>query len=177
MSKTVIYPALLSIILVAGCSLPAQQQPAATTKINAERVTVRGLSRDILTEAKEIATAHCQEQEKHFSFIRNIVTRKSLLGVEWLNCDLYFACLQKGESLPDMPFLPQDPEAAKPATEEPPPPAKVENPKAVPPEKGPNFDPYGLGEAESLGPEPLGPEEGQTSAAHEQGIIVEEILQ
>lgn len=177
MSKTVIYPALLIIILAAGCSYPARQQPSDPTKTSAERITVRGLSQDILTEAREIATDHCQGQDRQYTFIRNIFRKKSLLGVEWLTCDLYFACLKEGQQLPEMPFLPEDPEAKKPDTAEQPAPAKVDTAKAVPPKKDPNLDPYGLGEAESLGPEPLGPEEGQTSAAHDQGIIVEKILE
>lgn len=187
MSKIVIYPALLSIFLATGCAYPAKQPPPASAKTSAERITIHGLSRNIITEAKQIATAHCEEQDKQFTFMRNIFRKKTWLGLDWLTCDLYFACTAEGEPPPSLPahhIEPVEPDelisdtAAQPATPQVDAPPEAKQPKqatAVPPKKKSVFDQDCEGELESLGPEPLGPGDAQPSAAQDQGII-EEIL-
>jgi len=91
MSKIAIYPALLSIFLATGCAFFEQQPPpTAPAKTSAERITVHGLSRDIISEARQIATEHCKEQDRRFTFLRNAFRKKTWLGIDWLTCDLYF---------------------------------------------------------------------------------------
>lgn len=195
MSKTIIYPALLSILLATGCAYSAKQQPPASTKICAERITVHGLSQDIITEAKQIAAEHCQEQNKQFTFMRNIFRKKTLLGLDWLTCDLYFACLAEGEKLPALPAHHTEPDEITPDTEahhdapeidagknEPPKEVKETPDNAKQPTKStavlrqtqyPAFDQKtGVGELESLGSEPLRPGDAQP-AAEDQCITVE----
>lgn len=182
MKKTVIYPAFLAIFLATGCAYLGKQPAADQTKRYVERLTVYGLSRDIITEAKQLASEHCKEQNRQYTFMRNIIRQKTCLGMSWLTYDLYFACTAEGELPPPLPPLPGEQNDITPDTTAPPDTpasAAVANapPKTVVPKKKTAQDECGVGEFESLGPEPLGPSHGQQSASPDQDLIIEEILQ
>ncbi len=187
MSKRVICSILYSIVLVTGCTFSAQQTQTGPTKTSAERLTVQGLSQDIIADARQTATAHCSEQDRQFTFLRNICRKKSLLGIEWLTCDLYFACTAEGEQPPTLPAIPAHPDEIITDKADHPGPQASDAAKNAPPDDGKqpaqsaaslptkNLDPYGVGELESLGPEPLGPGDSPACASDDQGIT-EEIL-
>jgi len=190
MSKIAIYPALLSIFLATGCAFFEQQPPpTAPAKTSAERITVHGLSRDIISEARQIATEHCKEQDRRFTFLRNAFRKKTWLGIDWLTCDLYFACTAEGEAPPAIPAYHAAPDEIITDTEahhdtppgdvgkdgSPDTDKKPTRSAAVLPTKNPAADQYGAGELESLGPKPLDPGDLQPSEAQDKGIV-EEIL-
>jgi len=130
--------------MVTGCASPIKEQltssanrPGASEKSGAKgrsayRIRLLGSTLAIRDDAIKTATGFCQEQDKEFVFLKNVIRRRTSFGFQTIHYDLYFTCGEEG--VPAAVAAPAPPSekpseavtgAEKPATETTPP-AQVE---------------------------------------------------
>jgi len=144
MRKAFLAAFVLTALMVTGCASPIKEQlassanrPGASEKSGAKgrsayRIRLLGSTLAIRDDAIKTATGFCQEQDKEFVFLKNVIRRRTSFGFETIHYDLYFTCGEEG--VPAAVAVPTRPGekpseavtgAEKPATETAPP-AQVE---------------------------------------------------
>ncbi|OGR00032.1 MAG: hypothetical protein A2505_05755 [Deltaproteobacteria bacterium RIFOXYD12_FULL_55_16] len=86
---------LFSAALMAdGCATMQQPRSEAITELGIYKISTPGSSRKILAETMKNAIAQCDQEDKHYLFVRNIFPQRSTLGHDTGSYTLYFTCVE-----------------------------------------------------------------------------------
>ncbi len=97
--KKILFCMLLSgaALMTNGCG-SVRRAPSEEMGPDVYRISAWSTSRKVLAETVESAKARCAKEDKQYLFVKNIFQYGCNLGIDMISYELYFSCVEAGDS-------------------------------------------------------------------------------
>ncbi len=98
MTKTLFCILFCAVAFMTNGCASVQVVPSVAMRSDVYLLSARATSRKILSETIKSAKERCDRENKQYLFVKNIFQHNSTLGIDSVSYDLYFTCVEAGDS-------------------------------------------------------------------------------